>query len=271
MNVIKKNIRGTEFEFKKRYGQNFLVDPNILNKIINQVNIEQDSIIIEIGVGSANLTEKLADIAKNVIGYEIDSSLKSIINDKLSAFSNVKIIYDDFLTRNIEEDLLEYQYKHIYVVANLPYYITTPIITKLIEENVDVDQMIIMVQKEVGDRLNSSPGNKEYNSLTVFINYYFEVSKLFDVSRNAFLPKPKVDSSVIKLKKRTNKHYLRDKNLFFKLVRASFKHKRKTLKNNLTNYDLEKVLNVLKKYDLDLTVRAEQLAIEQFVDIANSL
>lgn len=271
VNSIKRNIKGNEFEFKKRYGQNFLADENIINKIVKKSNVKEDSVVIEIGVGSGNLTKKLAGVAKNVIGYEIDASLENIINDNLNSFSNVEIIYDDFLNRNIIDDLSKYEYTHIYVVANLPYYITTPIITKLIDENINIEQMTIMVQKEVGDRLNASPGHKEYNSLTIFINYYFEVSKLFEVSRNAFVPKPNVDSAIIQLKKRENKHHLNDEKTFFKLVRDSFRYKRKTLKNNLKDYDLEKVSNTLKEYDLDLNVRAEQLTIEQFVKIANNL
>lgn len=271
MNDIKKTMSDNNFNFKKKFGQNFLIDENIINKIVLSSDVKEDTIVLEIGVGSGNLTKKLAEVAKNVVGYEIDEKLRPIIAESLKPFSNVEIIYDDFLNRSVKPDLAKYEYKHIYVIANLPYYITTPIITKLIEEDVKIDKMIIMVQKEVGERLGAKPDCKEYNSLTIFINYYFEVSKLFTVSRNVFIPRPNVDSSIMELKRRDNKFQLNNEELFFKLVRESFRFKRKTLRNNLINYDLNKIAAVLQKYDLDLTVRAEHLTIEQFVDIANNL
>lgn len=268
---MKKMLNGNEINFKKKYGQNFLSDENILNKIVTQANIDRNTTIIEIGVGSGNLTKKLVEAAKNVIGYEIDESLRDVISQKLDSYSNLKIVYDDFLKRNVKDDLKDYNYEKLYVVANLPYYITTPIITKLIEDGIDIDKMVIMVQKEVGDRLNAMPDSKEYNSLTIFINYYFKVRKLFDVSRNSFVPRPNVDSIIVELAKREDKFSVNNKKLFFKLVRDAFCYKRKTLKNNLINYDLENILKVLKKYNLDLTVRAEHLTIEQFIDIANNI
>lgn len=268
---MKKILNGNEIDFKKKFGQNFLKDENILNKIIVQADVNSSTTVIEIGVGSGNLTKKLVEAAKNVIGYEIDESLKPIISQKLDIYPNLKIIYDDFLKRNVKADLKNYDYEKLYVVANLPYYITTPIITKLIEDEIKIDKMVIMVQKEVGDRLNAKPDSKEYNSLTIFINYYFKVKKLFDVSRNAFVPKPNVDSVIIELAKRENEYLPNNRELFFKLVRDAFRYKRKTLKNNLKDYDLESILKVLKKYELDLSVRAEHLTIEQFIDIANNI
>ena len=158
----------------------------------------------------------------------------------------------------------------MYVVANLPYYITTPIITKIINDNLGVDKIVIMVQKEVGERFNAKPNSKEYNSLTIFLNYYFDIRKLMDVSRNSFTPKPNVDSVIIEFK--SNKKYnVNNEELFFKLVRDSFKYKRKNLKNNLKEYDLEKINNALYKIGKDLTVRAEALTIEDFVFISNEL
>lgn len=271
MQNIKQMTDENDFKFKKKFGQNFLMDENIINKIVSQALVGDETIILEIGVGSGNLTKKLALNAKTVIGYEIDQTLKPLIFENLGALDNVEIIFDDFLKRNIVSDLKKYSYDKIYVIANLPYYITTPIITKLIEDHIDIEKMIIMVQKEVGERLGAKPGCKEYNSLTIFINYYFEVKRLFDVSKNVFIPKPNVDSSIMQLTKRTNKHKLVNENQFFKLVRDSFRQKRKTLKNNLNGYDLQKIESTLQKYELDLTVRAENLTIEQFVDIANNL
>lgn len=271
MEDIRKIIAKNDFIFKKKYGQNFLLDENIIDKIVFSSQIADNALVIEIGVGSGNLTRKIAEVASNVIGYEIDKKLEPIIQGSLDNITNVEIIYDDFLKRDIKADIDKYKCNNIYVIANLPYYITTPIITKLINDNINIDKMIIMVQKEVGARLNAKPDTKEYNSLTIFLNYYFEISKLFDVSRNAFMPKPNVDSSIIELKKREKRLLLSNQSLFFNIVRDSFQHKRKNLKNNLIKYNLKAIEDVLKKYNLDLTVRAEHLTIEQFADIANNI
>lgn len=267
MNILNKN----NFNFKKKFGQNFLIDHNILSKIVASSDIKDESLVIEIGVGAGSLTQEIAKKAKMVIGYEIDEKLKSIIEDNLRDVSNAKIIYDDFLKRDIKNDIKDYNYKHLYVIANLPYYITTPIISKLIEEKIDVDKIIIMIQKEVADRINAKPDSRDYNSLTIFINYYFKVSKLFDVSRNVFIPKPNVDSTVILLEKRDTRVPVNNEKLFFDLVKKSFKYKRKNLRNNLKEFNLTKIEAILKKYNLDLTVRAEHLTIDQFADIANNL
>ena len=157
------------------------------------------------------------------------------------------------------------------VVANLPYYITTPIIVKIIEDKIPVDKIVVMVQKEVGNRFKATPNTKEYNSLSIFLNYYFDVKKILDVSRNVFIPKPNVDSIVVMFTKKENKLFLKNEEIFFKLVKDSFKYKRKTLKNNLKNYDLLKIENVLKKYNLDLSTRAEAIPIEIFAEISNEL
>jgi 16S rRNA (adenine1518-N6/adenine1519-N6)-dimethyltransferase len=271
MSNIKQLILENNFNFKKKYGQNFLVDSNVLNKIVALADIKEKTLVIEIGVGSGNLTKKIARYAKNVIGYEIDESLKPIISESLGEFTNIKVIYDDFLKRNLLKDLNDFNYSNIYVIANLPYYITTPIISKLIEDNISVDKMILMVQKEVADRISAKPDNKDYNSLTIFINYYFNVHKLFDVSKNVFIPKPNVDSTVIELEKKDSQYEVDDEELFFKIVRDSFTQKRKNLRNNLKNYNLQKIDEVLKKHNLDLTVRAEHLTIEEFIEIANNL
>jgi 16S rRNA (adenine1518-N6/adenine1519-N6)-dimethyltransferase len=271
MTNIKQLILENNFNFKKKYGQNFLIDNNILNKIVASADIKENTLVIEIGVGSGNLTKKIAECAKNVIGYEIDENLKPIISESLKEYTNVTIIYDDFLKRNLVNDLKKFEYSTIYVIANLPYYITTPIISKLIEDNINVDKMVIMIQKEVADRINAKPDNKDYNSLTIFLNYYFNVSKLFDVSKNVFIPKPNVDSSVIELSRKDKKYKVKNEDLFFKIVRDAFTQKRKNLRNNLKNYDLQKIDEVLKKYNLDLTARAEHLTIEEFIEIANNL
>ena len=168
-------------------------------------------------------------------------------------------------------DIKDYHYKKLSVVANLPYYITTPIIVKIIEDKIPVDKIVVMVQKEVGNRFKATPNTKEYNSLSIFLNYYFDVKKILDVSRNVFIPKPNVDSIVVMFTKKENKLYLKNEEIFFKLVKDSFKYKRKTLKNNLKNYDLLKIENVLKKHNLDLSTRAEAIPIEIFAEISNEL
>lgn len=264
-------LNNNEFSFKKKFGQNFIIDENIINSIINKSNIDSDTLVIEIGPGAGSLTYKLGLASKQVLAYEIDTKLDSILKENLKEVKNVDIIYDDFLKRNVKDDLKKYEYDKLYVVANLPYYITTPIIVKLIEEDINVDKIVVMVQKEVGDRFKARPNNKDYSSLSVFLNYYFDVSKLMDVSKNVFIPKPNVDSIVVLFNKKENKYELNDKDVFFKLIKDSFKQKRKTLRNNLNGYELDKVLEVLKKYNFDLSVRAEQLSLEVFVDIANNL
>ena len=256
-----------DFSFKKKYGQNFIIDNNIIDSIVNKAFLDKNSLVIEIGPGSGALTSKLSQIVDNVIAYEIDETLKPYL-DKLP--KNVEIIYGDFLKRDVLNDLKKYHFNKLYVVANLPYYITTPIIMKIIEDKILVDKMVVMVQKEVGNRFKAKPDTKDYNSLSVFLSYYFDIKKVMDVSRNVFVPKPNVDSIVVMFN-RKDSLYLKDKDVFFKLVKDSFMYKRKTLKNNLKSYDLEKIQRVLSKHNLDLSIRAESLTLEQFIDIANEI
>ena len=255
---------------KKMYGQNFIIDENVINNIIEKAQIDKDTLVIEIGPGAGSLTYKLSQTAKNVICYEIDTTLKEILEENVIN-SNVEIIFNDFLKCNVNKDIKKYNYSKLYVVANLPYYITTPIITKIIEENIPVDKMVLMVQKEVGNRFKAKPNSKEYNSLSIYLNYYFDVKKILDISKNVFLPKPNVDSIILELISKKEKLYLKDKTLFFKLVKDSFKQKRKTIKNNLKSYDLDKISKILEKNSFNLNARAEQLPIDIFVEIANYL
>lgn len=267
MDYSPKKIK--EFNFKKNFGQNFIIDENIVNQIVEKSEIDDSTLVIEIGPGSGALTYKLAKKAKNVLCYEIDTSLKEILENNLNGLSNVKIKFEDFLLSNPQNEIKNYDYKKLYVVANLPYYITTPIIMKIIEE-LDVDKIVVMVQKEVGNRFKAKPNTKEYNSLSVYLNYYFNIKKICDVSRNVFIPKPNVDSIVVLFEKK-EKLKVNDERFFFKLVKDSFKQKRKTLKNNLVDYDLKKIEEVLKKYNFSLSVRAEQLDLSIFIDLANNL
>lgn len=259
------------FNLKKKFGQNFIIDENIIKNIISKSEIDKETLVIEIGPGAGSLTYGLAKNAKNVVCYEIDTTLEKILKENLKEFDNVDIFYKDFLQANVEEDLKKYNYKKLYVVANLPYYITTPIIMKLIDDKIDVDKIVVMVQKEVGDRFKAVPGSKDYSSLSIFLKYHFEVNKIMDVSKNVFLPKPNVDSIVVAFTKQKSKIYVKNEELFFKLVRDSFKQKRKTIRNNLKDYNLDIISNILEKNGLDLTIRAEQVSIEIFAEIANNL
>ena len=256
---------------KKKYGQNFLNDDSIPRKIVEAANILDDTLVIEIGPGAGALTKFLATRAKQVLAYEIDDSLEEILDTNLIGLDNVCVIYDDFLKRDILKDLSNYSYSHLYVVANLPYYITTPIITGLVESGLDIEKIVVMIQKEVADRYAARVGTREYGSITVFLNYYYDIKKEFLVSRNCFVPKPNVDSIIISLNRKKNLLPLNNEKLFFELVRDSFRFKRKTLRNNLKGYNLVKIEEVLSKYHLDLSVRAEQLPLDVFVDISNNL
>ncbi len=179
------------FHFKKMFGQNFIVDENVIDAILRKADIKNNTLVLEIGPGSGSLTNKLSSTAKQVLCYEIDHSLDCILDTVLEGCLNVDIIYQDFLKSNVKEDISKYSYDSLYVVANLPYYVTTPIIMKLIEDNVPVDKIVVMVQKEVGDRFKAKPGTKDYSSLSIFLQYYFEIEKLMDVSKNVFQIKAK--------------------------------------------------------------------------------
>jgi len=260
-----------KFNFKKKYGQNFLVDTNVVNKIVHSVDVLPNSMVIEIGCGDGRLTKSLCSKFDFVLGYEIDEEVKDNLLFNLKEFTNFSICFGDFLKMDVLADLKKFSYTNLYVVSNLPYYITTPIIEKLIQLNLDVKEMIFMVQKEVGDRFCAKVGTKEYNSLSVYLNYKYDVKKLFVVSRNCFLPKPNVDSVIVSFKKRDKVLEVVNEELFYKLVRDSFRFKRKTLRNNLFDYNLVLIEAVLKKYNKDLSCRAEELSIDVFCDIANNL
>ena len=259
------------FKFKKSYGQNFLQDKNIIKSIVEKTNIKENSLVIEVGPGSGALTTELAKVAKNVLSYEIDTRLEETLDENLKEFDNIEIIYDDFLTRDIKEDIANYNYDNIYFVANIPYYITTAIVERLIDSKIDFKAITIMIQKEVADRFSAHVKSRDYSSITVFLNYYFDIEKLLYVSRNAFIPKPNVDSEVISLRKKEERKKVNNEEKFFKLVRDSFKFKRKNIRNNLKNYDLKIVEKVLNKYNKDLTSRAEELDLDIFIDLANNL
>ena len=267
---LKEVLNRNNFDFKKMYGQNFIIDSNIINNIISKADIDKDTLVIEVGPGAGALTNDLAASAKNVLCYEIDTRLKSVLDEMIDN-QNIDINFTDFLASDIKADIEKYDYKKLYVVSNLPYYITTPIIIKLIEDLVLPDKIVVMVQKEVGNRLKAKAGSRDYSSLSVYLSYYYDVKKVLDISKNVFIPRPNVDSIVIMMDKKNNREYVKNEQLFFKLVRDSFKMKRKNLRNNLKDYDLSKIEDILKKYNYDLNVRAEQLDMEVFIDISNNL
>lgn len=195
------NLTDNNFKFKKKFGQNFIIDENVINRAVEKADIDKQTMVIEIGPGAGSLTYKLAEKAKNVLCYEIDTDLRDILDQNLKEYSNVEIKFEDFLKGNILEDIKKYTYEKLYVVANLPYYITTPIITKIIEDKIPVDKIVVMVQKEVGDRFKAKPGSKDYSSLSIYLNYYFDVKKIMDISKHIFIPKPNVDSIIVEFTK----------------------------------------------------------------------
>lgn len=260
-----------DFQFKKSLGQNFLNDKNVINKIVESADIDEETLVIEVGPGGGAITELMVPRANRAILYEADSRLEEHLNDLLAGNDNYEIVIGDFLKADLVRDLARYSGLKIYVVANLPYYITTPIIMKFVEEYVLPQKFVIMVQKEVAYRLSAKVGSRDYGSLTVFLNYYYDIRKLFDVSRNCFTPKPNVDSAIVEMKLKDNRLDVLDMNIFNKLVRDSFSFKRKTIRNNLKGYDLNIIEKVLNRYGFDLSVRAENLKLEVFVEMANEL
>ena len=257
------------FEFKKSLGQNFIKDDNIIDKILKNSYVDKDTLVIEIGPGAGSLSKKIVPLSGYSILYEIDTRLKDILNDVLKDNNNYEIIFDDFLKQDISNIREKYDYKKIFVVANLPYYITTPIITKLLDE-LYPDKIIVMIQEEVADRLSASYGNRNYGMISVLLGSRYNIKKLFRVSRNCFIPVPNVDSAVISMDKldRLGKTNV-DK--FNRLIKDAFQFKRKNLKNNLKNYDLNIISNVLEKYNLNLSNRAEDIPIDVFIEITKNL
>lgn len=260
--ILKKyNLRA-----KKGYGQNFLVDENVLKKIVSTANITKEDGIIEIGPGIGALTEVLLENSKKVLAYEIDNYLVEVLNDVLSKYHNFKIINEDFLEANLEEDISYLDdCKRIVVVSNLPYYITTPIIFKLLSETNRVNEYVLMVQKEVGLRLTSKPNTKDYNALSVLMKYKTESSIAFEVSRNCFIPIPNVDSVIIYIKRKQSDLRVNNEANFLKFIETIFNQRRKTMVNNIINYyrfEKEKILEILNGLGYNPNIRSEVLSLE---------
>jgi 16S rRNA (adenine1518-N6/adenine1519-N6)-dimethyltransferase len=272
-------LKRYDFHFKKNLGQNFLIDVNILTKIVSQAEITSETGVIEIGPGIGSLTEQIAKKAKKVVAYEIDQSLIPILEDTLVDYKNIKIIHEDILKADVLKMIEEEfnGYTDIAVVANLPYYITTPILMKLIEERLPINRFCVMMQKEVAQRLCGGPSTKEYNALTIAVQYYTIPKIVMTVPSTVFIPKPNVDSAVLKLETRKEPAVsVKDENFFFKVVRGSFIQRRKTLYNNLkqslgdvvTN---EELIKVLDHVNINPSIRGEALTIEQFAILSEEL
>ena len=253
---------------KKSLGQNFLIDNNIINKIGEAINANADDLIIEIGPGMGALTKVLKNKGANILCYEIDKDMIPYLNKLID--DKTRIIYQDILSAKIKDDIKDITFNKLYIVGNLPYYITTSIIKFLIKEELPIHEMIFMVQEEVADRFTANFGSKSYGSISLFLRYYFDLEKLFKVSKKSFNPIPKVESAIIKFSKRINKPEV-DEFKYFNLINDSFKMKRKTLKNNLINYDFNEIKKVLIKYNFSDAVRAEDLPEDVFVELTKVL
>lgn len=249
---------------KKRFGQNFLINHDVIDKIVDEVLATNEDLIIEIGPGMGALTKKLKEKNAMLVCYEVDNDLKKILNPLEN--DKTKIIYQDFLSVALEDELKKYCYKNLFIVGNLPYYITTPIIEHVIKSNITFNSMIIMVQKEVALRFMAQAKNKDYGYITLALKYYFDITKVIDVSKYSFNPVPKVESTVIKLVPKRNKLDL-DVDKYFSFLKQCFAHKRKTLKNNLGNYDWSKIKMVLEKHNLYENIRAEELEENVLIEI----
>lgn len=267
-----------EFAFQKRFGQNFLIDTHVLEKIIAAADITKEDMVLEIGPGIGTMTQYLSQAAREVVAVEIDRTLLPILEDTLSDFPNVTVINEDILKVDIEKLAMDYNGgRPIKVVANLPYYITTPIIMGLFEKKIPLDTITIMVQKEVADRMRTGPGSKDYGALSLAVQYYAKPRIVANVPPNCFMPRPKVGSAVIQLERYQKPPVeVRDEKLLFQLIRASFNQRRKTLANGLKNaaelsFTREQVEEALKNCGFPLSVRGEALSLEEFARLSDEL
>ena len=269
-------IQKYQFAFQKRFGQNFLIDAHVLEKIVSAAGITKDDCVLEIGPGIGTMTQYLAESAGQVIAVEIDTNLLPILADTLKDYSNVKVINQDILKVDINELVKEYNNgRPIKVVANLPYYITTPIIMGLFESNVPIDNITVMVQKEVAGRMQVGPGSKDYGALSLAVQYYASPYTVANVPPNCFIPRPNVGSAVIRLTRYQEPPVqVKDPKLMFKLIRASFNQRRKTLQNGLNNspeisFSKEEITKAIESLGVSPSVRGEALSLEQFAQLAN--
>ncbi len=267
-----------DFVFQKKFGQNFLIDTHVLEKIIGAAGITKDDMIIEIGPGIGTMTQYLAELARKVVAVEIDRALIPILGDTLQEYDNVTVLNEDILKVDIAKLVAEENDgKPVKVVANLPYYITTPIIMGLFESHVPLESITIMVQKEVADRMQAKPGTKDYGALSLAVQYYAEPEIVANVPPNCFMPRPNVGSAVIRLERHAKTPVdVKDEAYMFRLIRASFNQRRKTLVNGLHNdgglqLTKEQVAEALEKMELSPTIRGEALSLGEFAKLSNLL
>ena len=266
------------FNFQKKFGQNFLIDPHVLEKIVEAAGVTKDDFVLEIGPGIGTMTQYLCENAREVTAVEIDTNLIPILEDTLSAYDNVTVINQDILKLDIAKLAMERNGgKPIKVVANLPYYITTPIIMGLFESHVPIDSITVMVQKEVADRMQVGPGTKDYGALSLAVQYYAKPEIMLTVPASCFMPRPNVDSAVIRLTRYQEPPVCAQNEKFmFDIIRASFNQRRKTLVNGLSNapglrVSKEQVVGALEEMELSATIRGEALTLEQFADLSDIL
>ena len=276
--ATKEIINKYSFAFQKKFGQNFLIDSNVLESIIRGAEITKDDFVLEIGPGIGTMTQYLCEAARQVVAVEIDKMLIPILEDTLSEYDNVEVINQDVLKVDIKSLAEEKNNgKPIKVVANLPYYITTPIIMGLFESGVPIDSITIMVQKEVADRMQTGPGSKDYGALSLAVQYYATAKVILNVSATCFMPRPNVDSAVIKLTRHKEPTVnVADEKLMFKIIRASFNQRRKTLVNGLKNspelsFSKEQIVKAIEKIGKPETIRGEALTLEEFTELANAV
>lgn len=258
-----------KFKCKKKYGQNFISDINLIKKIISFVDINKNDLVVEVGPGKGALTLEIAKLSGFSLIYEIDKELEPYLSEKLNKFNNYKLVFNDFLKVDLDNELANLNYKRNIFISNLPYYITTPIVKKVIDSNL-FDIILVMLQEEVADRFSAKESTKEYGSLTVYLNAYYDVKKVLKVNKTLFNPVPNVDSAIVVMKKKDNIS-IHNTKVFNSLVRDSFKFKRKTLRNNLKNYDVNKIEEILVKYNLSMQSRAEDVPADVYIEIANYL
>ena len=269
---VKQLLSSHGFTFSKSLGQNFLIDGNIVRKIVASANISSEDYVLEIGPGMGTLTEELALNAKKVVSVELDKSLLPILDETIGKYDNVEIVSGDILDIDVDQLIGEkLNGGPVKVVANLPYYVTTPIIGKLIESQANIDSIIVMVQKEVAERMAAGPGSKTYGSLSVFVNFYTNPEIVVKVPKTVFMPQPKIDSAVIKLQMKSQLPDV-DKDQFFKVVKAAFSKRRKTIFNALSTYGFDLEREIFKEYllkaNIKLEERAENLSVEDFIKIS---
>ena len=278
--VTKAVLERHGFTFKKSFGQNFLTDTNILQKIVDTAEVDDQVNVIEIGPGIGALTEFLAERAAEVMAFEIDHRLVSILADTLRDFDNVTVVNEDILKVDLAQHIQNFKNPDlpIKVVANLPYYITTPILMHLIESGIPFSEFVVMMQKEVADRISAKPNTKAYGSLSIAVQYYMTAKVAFIVPRTVFVPAPNVDSAILKMVRRPEPAVaVEDEKFFFKVSKASFTHRRKTLWNNLTGYFgktdeiKDKLTKALDQAGLSPSVRGEALSLEEFASLADAL